>query len=437
MRCTLATMKNIIRHSKGVVRFSLKDSRNHLLKNRNKTSLIFLIFSYGGQRLKYSTGFSVYLDDWDFTRRRIKTNKLTIVNPRTVNNFLNKLETGLLDEYSKLILDQQQISKSDIRNILDTISGKERFCSRHKINFIEFSKQVREEKRRTNVAGKETLKIYQQTINKLEEYVGRKNLCAEFESINRSFIIGFKEFLEKDHNLALNTIDKLFKKFKTIASEAHSRGMMSSLPLKLFKVGAEETSAIYLSEKEIEDFHGIDLSFNPRLELARDLFLIGCYTGQRVSDYNGITNENIVEDDGIKFFKIQQKKGKQIVFCPITKKIRSILERYSNAPPPFLHDTDINENIKIIGKMLGLNQNVKKVITKGGKKVTKYFPKWKMIGTHTGRRSFCTNMYKKKVPIHYIMHFSGHKSEREFLKYIRIKDQEHSKHIIAQGYFDI
>ena len=27
------------------------------------------------------------------------------------------------------------------------------------------------------------------------------------------------------------------------------------------------------------------------MELARDKFLMGCYTGQRVSDYNGITSE--------------------------------------------------------------------------------------------------------------------------------------------------
>lgn len=431
-------MKNIIRHSKGVVRFCLKDSRNHLLKNRNKTSLIFLVFSYGGQRLKYSTGFSVYLDDWDFTRRRVKANKLTIVNPRTVNNYLNKLETGLLNEYSKLILNQDSINKECIRKILDSISGKSKATEASETDFILFCREVLSYKKQNKSIVSVTAKAYNQAINKLEKFVLRRNLKVGFNSFNKTFLLEFREFLEKDEGLALNTVNKIFKRIKTFVIEAQSQGLIVNPPLKLFKVGTEETSAIYLSENEIKSFHEIDLSFNQNLQLARDIFLIGCYTGQRVSDYNGLTNESIIKDDeGFGFFKIQQKKTKQIVFCPIWQETWEVLERYNNTPPPFLHDTVINENIKIIGKMIGLNQTVENVITKGGKKVTEHFPKWKMIGTHTARRSFCTNMYKRKMKVHDIMHLSGHKSEREFIKYIRIKGLERSKHIVAQGYFNM
>ena len=63
--------------------------------------------------------------------------------------------------------------------------------------------------------------------------------------------------------------------------------------------------------------------------------------------------------------------------------------------------------------------------------------KWEMIETHTGRRSFCTNKYKKGMSSLYIMHFSGHKSEREFLKYIRDRGEDRTKHIVDQGYFNI
>ena len=60
---------------------------------------------------------------------------------------------------------------------------------------------------------------------------------------------------------------------------------------------------------------------------ARDVFLFGCYTGQRISDYNGLKNEDIVNIDGVQYFKIRQKKNKRygrIVHCPITKEMREI-----------------------------------------------------------------------------------------------------------------
>ena len=114
-----------------------------------------------------------------------------------------------------------------------------------------------------------------------------------------------------------------------------------------------------------------------------------------------------------------------------------IMSRYNNQPPPYLHDTDINENIKIVGRILGFNEVIKTEITKGGRLVKRNKLKWEMIETHTGRRSFCTNNYKKGMSSLYIMHFSGHKSEREFLKYIRDRGEDRTKHIVDQGYFNI
>jgi hypothetical protein len=46
-------------------------------------------------------------------------------------------------------------------------------------------------------------------------------------------------------------------------------------------------------------------------------------------------------------------------------------------------------------------------------------------------------MYLKKMPVFDIMLFSGHKTEKEFYKYIRIKDEERASHIVNQGFFNI
>jgi len=54
-----------------------------------------------------------------------------------------------------------------------------------------------------------------------------------------------------------------------------------------------ETDQIYLNEKEIERLHDLDLGYDHDLEIAKDVFLIGCYTAQRFSDFSKIKSENI------------------------------------------------------------------------------------------------------------------------------------------------
>jgi hypothetical protein len=60
--------------------------------------------------------------------------------------------------------------------------------------------------------------------------------------------------------------------------------------------------------------------------------------------------------------------------------------------------------------------------------------KWEMIMTHTSRRSFCTNMYLRGVPNPTIMAISGHKTEKNFMKYIKATGVEHAD--IMRKYWD-
>ena len=65
--------------------------------------------------------------------------------------------------------------------------------------------------------------------------------------------------------------------------------------------------------------------------------------------------------------------------------------------------------------------------TIGGKLITEKFEKWQQISSHTGRRSFCTNMYKRGLSTLMIMSISGHRTEKSFLKYIKVKQEEHAE----------
>ena len=74
-----------------------------------------------------------------------------------------------------------------------------------------------------------------------------------------------------------------------------------------------------------------------------------------------------------------------------------------------------------------LREKVLKSITRGGKKITTAYEKWQLVSSHTGRRSFATNLYKSGFPSISIMNITGHKTEAAFLKYIKVTPEEHAR----------
>ncbi len=62
--------------------------------------------------------------------------------------------------------------------------------------------------------------------------------------------------------------------------------------------------------------------------------------------------------------------------------------------------------------------------TERGKRV-----EYDLVASHTGRRTFCTLMMKKNVPIDMIMSVSGHKSYKNFFRYLKMKPTQYAEEI--------
>ena len=260
-----------------------------------------------------------------------------------------------------------------------------------------------------------------------------------FDIFDKVFHGKFVSMLQ-EYDFSLNTIGKHVKNLKVFLNSAVEDGLCTNLKFKGkdFKSKTEETTAIYLSLDEINSMHHLDLSHKKHLELARDIFLIGCYTGQRISDYNGLKANSIKIIRKIKFIQIVQKKTKTIVSVPLSKEALEILDlRYDGLPPPKMPSQNLNDYIKEVGKLLKLDELIECKRTKGGVEIFENIPKYLLLHSHTARRSFCTNMYKEGMPVIDIMLFSGHKTEREFYKYIRIKGEERALHVANLGFFNI
>ena len=238
-----------------------------------------------------------------------------------------------------------------------------------------------------------------------------------------------------------NTIGGFIKKLKCVLRAAESRGYPVNPAYKSTEFKAQssvDVDTIYLTREEVERFEKVDLTKKEdgkNLELARDIFLVGVWTAQRVSDYNNLKPENIKEVDNngtpMTYISIHQQKTGRLVEIPCNAKVRAILNKYPKGLP-HLSDQKINKYIKDIGKMAKIDEVVEVKGSRGGQVIKEYYKKYELICTHTARRTGATLMYLDGIAIYDIMKVTGHKSVTTLEKYIRADKLEVAQKLVLQ-----
>lgn len=238
----------------------------------------------------------------------------------------------------------------------------------------------------------------------------------------------------KEVGLRKSTVGKNIKNLKAFLNYCQKNNIIESIDLSSYKVLTNKSYDIYLSEDEIEKLMDLDLSDNPQHEQLRDLFVIGCETGLRFSDYSRLTRQHINIKDRV--IKISMKKTTDTVVIPISSRLLSILEKYNYNPPSNIPYHYFNKEIKVIGLKAQINQPIIKIKEVGNQKTEEKFFKYECISSHTCRRSFCTNQFLKGMPSLLIRKISGHTDEKSFLQYIKV-DEELAAQKMLEMWFNL
>jgi len=250
------------------------------------------------------------------------------------------------------------------------------------------------------------------------EFLGKD---ADFEDLDKQFYSELVNYMIEEKKYSINTYGRAIKFIKTVLHSATEQGYNTKMDYKLvFKGTSEPSDSTYLNEIELENLFKLDLSNDFRLDRVRDLFLIGCWTGLRFSDFTTIKKEDINGDR----IRVKTQKTRHKVIIPIHPTVRAIIEKYNFELPPAISNQKFNEYLKEVAIKAEINEPFTKNITKGGKSISITHPKHDFITSHVARRSFATNAYKRKIEPLLIMAITGHKTETEFLKYLKITDEE-------------
>ncbi|TXE12922.1 site-specific integrase [Seonamhaeicola algicola] len=399
--------------------------------NSKEDTLIYLLYRYQYKRFKYSTGEIINPKFWNATSQRVKSTKQFPEYPE-FNARLDKLENGINNAFRKLLNDGIQPNNTILKKALES-ELDDNILKPRQVSLFEFIDSYIEESKLNKSIG--TIKVYNTAYKYLKEY-SKKKRPVDFSTITLEFYNQYLGFLKTEHNLSSNTIGKHIKTIKSFMNEATERGINTNMEFrnKRFKTIREEADTVYLSVDELAKIEKIDLSSSPRLDKVRDLFLIGCYTGLRFSDFIQIRPENIVSNNTV--IEIRTQKTGQRVSIPLHKTVRSILKKYNNQLPKAYTNQTMNSYLKEIVSLAGIKEKVETSITKGGKVEKKPVSKYKLVSTHTARRSFATNLYLAEVPTISIMKITGHKTERSFLQYIRVTQKENADKLLTHPFFN-
>ena len=363
------------------------------------------------------------------------------------NIVLNEAREAMIkreETKSKLECEKRKILREYVKNYLKEMQCGERRTIKNRLY------------------SKSTIYHWKQVVDKVLDF--HKKYPFTWDDIDQRLIVKFIDYLEKD-DLNLQTIQKLMKDFKKLIKDAGIEGIHDNLRARdlnfTIAVGeSDKSTQVYLTTKELQGLYDMKLSGTE--ELVRDVFLIGCFTGQRVSDYGRIEPEWFGKThNGVKVIRLQQKKTGNKVCIPIVgNQLKTLLKKYDYCVPK-ISDQEIDRTIKDICERLSTSipslAVKERTILKKQEKIALYTNKdggrqlfeinergecikhkWALITSHTARRSCITNMYLAKKPdgsakytLAERMSVSGHKTESEYIKYIKCSLDEVAEMVAA------
>ena len=390
-----------------------------VFKDANQTSLLYLVLREDGKREKISLKLKEDPSTFD-KKRYLFTKENTYF--KTLNARLNFIKSKV-----ELLIREAEVTNDTLPQLRDKVAAA--------INVTVKEKGKNEKEKGTlflpyfqKWAMEETTKhkynrYKKYTYNMLVEYFGKKQ--PTFDDINYTFCEDFIEWMsEKD--LCANTRGSHVKFVKAAMNEAFKNKLHQNEDFRTFRKEMEQVDAVYLTNEEVTKI--AELPLCGAHKIARDIFIVGCHTGMRFSDYSRLSMNDI--SDGV--IHLITQKCKTPVDIPAHPRVLEVLNRYDGTMPQ-ITSQKFNALIKEVCKEAGINESV--LVRKSGKHVR--YEKWELVSSHTARRTGLTNMYKAGIPTYRCMMISGHKTESVFLTYLRITQEENAQYLKNNPFFNM
>lgn len=412
-----------------------------LIRGKAVPSNLYVRF-VNGRNVNITARSNIFIDPahWDNVKGNYR-NLSEIKNRQTLIPKFEKLKVSVLEAYNDAYMHGEVIDRQWLEKIIQVYFNRPTQERKGKIesHFVYYSEFAnwwlkeqaptwRTEKKK--FLSRRAVQQYETFINVFEDFQGNKKI--KIKDVDNEMINDFVDHICDKMQYAPTTSKRLVGRIKFFLTRAESFNITVNPNYKdpvYVNSDEEETLVPYLNEDEILRIFNLDLSQDEVMDNIRDSFIIGLWTGLRISDFNNRLDMANIEED---YINIKTKKTGSWVTVPLHPQFKDTLKKRLGNLPVKYSDKHFNEKIKIICMLCDIDQEIKGKLMdkKTNRKVIGNYKKWQLITSHTCRRSFATNLHTF-VPDHILADLGGWADIKMMLHYVK-RTKKESAQILKQ-----
>ena len=378
---------------------------------------------WGKNIVAFGLGYRIDIDKWSLESQRCKNNTTHGKNKTpasVINRTIQKYEDAFLKIKNRSESEAIDLAPEEFRNLFNIEIGKEVSTKTKSSSFFEIYDIFIFDEAQNNQWNKRTIQKMQTQKKVLYEF----DFEMRFEKFNEEYISSYQKFLEdKDHKNS--TISKELAALKWFLKWAKRKGYNKFSEFELFKPKIKniQKKIIFLNQSELKKLREFEIpEENKNLEKIRDIFLFQCFTGLRYSDVFNLKKANIREN----YIEVTTLKTSENLIIELNKLSKNILERYKDIEGekalPVISNQKMNDYLKELAELAGIDEPIRETYYKGNERIDEITPKYALLGTHAGRRTFICNALSLGIPAHVVMKWTGHSDYKAMKPYIDIAD---------------
>ena len=383
---------------------------------------------YASQRIEFTTGYRIDAVKWDANKQRVKngcTNKL--------KQSASEINADLLKYYTEI---QNVFKEFEVQEIMpSTQQLKDAFNLRIKNTdeepqenvetsfwdvFDEFVKECGNQNNWT----KSTYEKFAAVKSHIKEFKDD----VTFEYFDESGLNEYVNFLRDDKDMRNSTIGKQIGFLKWFLRWSFKKGYHQNIAYDTFRPKLKTTpkKIIFLTWNELNKLKDYQIPQDKQyLERVRDVFLFCCFSSLRYSDVRNLKRWDVKSDH----IEVTTVKTADNLIIELNDYSKAILEKYKDIQfeddmvLPVISNQKMNDYLKELGELAEIDEPVRETYYKGNERIDEIFPKYALLSTHAGRRTFICNALALGIPAEVVMKWTGHSDYKAMKPYIDIADE--------------
>ncbi len=386
--------------------------------------------NFASKRIEFTTGYRIDSAKWDAAKQRVKngcSNKL--------KQSASEINASLLEYYTEI---QSIFKRFEVEDVMPTPEQiKEVFNALRKpvseepkpkkealpCDFFQVFDDFVEDCGRQNNWTDSTFEKFAAVKNHLTNFRGG----LTFEFFDERGLNDYVGYLRDVKEMRNTTIGKQLSFLKWFLRWAFKKGVHQNNAYDSYKPKLKSTQKkiIFLTWDELNRLREFKIPFNKQaLERVRDVFLFQCFTGLRYSDVFNLRRSDIKGDH----IEVTTVKTSDSLIIELNNHSKAILDKYKDVAfeddkvLPVITNQKMNDYLKELAELAGIDEPVRQTYYRGNERIDEVTPKYALLGTHAGRRTFICNALALGIPPQVVKKWTGHSDYKAMKPYIDIAD---------------